>query len=454
LADIAWEKRYTRSNNAKKFYSLKDTVLAFRATRSMDSIKEGRTEKSKTNYANPDKDPRGPWISSSYVNPAKKEARTNLVYPIANPFTGKSVDHPTHAWKYDKNTHETHVKENRLYWGEDGSYEYPRLKSFLSEASDGMVPVDFWRYQETGTTDDGGKTVKELFGDSVFSNPKPVTLVTKILGLSGGSSCEDVVCDIFAGSGTTAHAVIKLNREDARNRKYVLAEVGEHFEHVIVPRLKKVVHSMDWKDGKPQHRNTGVSHALKIVRLEGYEDALNNLRLTRTPGQQIALAAAPERTRDDYLLGYFLDVESAGSASLLDLDQFRDPFAYKLNIAASTVGETRETPIDLVETFNWLLGLKVKHMDAQRGFLTVTGEKRAGGRTLVIWRTLSDDAVSDNRALEAFLDKIAVNPADTEFDYIYLNGSHTLADPHTKVHLTEEAFQRLMFDAPDFGMEA
>lgn len=223
-----------------------------------------------------------------------------------------------------------------------------------------------------------------------------------------------------------------------------------HAEKAIVPRLKKVVYSTDWEEGKPQSRNTGISHAFKIVRLESYEDALNNLRLKRTPDQEIALNAAQEKTRDQYLLSYFLDVESAGSASLLDLDQFRDPFAYRLKIATSSAGETTDTNIDLVETFNWLLGLKVKHMDAQKGFLTVTGEKRAGGRTLVIWRTLSDDPVTDNAALEKFLAKIAVNPADTEFEYLYVNGSHTLTDPHNKVHLIEEAFQRLMFESGTF----
>jgi len=150
------------------------------------------------------------------------------------------------------------------------------------------------------------------------------------------------------------------------------------------------------------------------------------------------------------MAGYFLDVESVGSASLLDLDQFRDPFAYTLKIATTSAGETKETTIDLVETFNWLLGLKVKHIDAQKGFLTVTGEKRAGGRTLVIWRRLSDDPVADNAALEKFLGEIAVKPADTEFEYIYVNGSHTLTDPHNKVHLIEEAFHRLMFDGGSF----
>ena len=159
---------------------------------------------------------------------------------------------------------------------------------------------------------------------------------------------------------------------------------------------------------------------------------------------------ADDRQRDEYLLGYFLDVESAGSKSLLDLTEFRDPFGYKLQVATSSAGETKETEVDLVETFNWLIGLKVKHIDHQKGFLTVTGEKRAGGRTLILWRTLSDDAKADNIALEKFLAKLQVNPADTEFDFIYLNGSYTLNDPHNKVHLIEEEFQRRMFESETF----
>lgn len=92
-----------------------------------------------------------------------------------------------------------------------------------------------------------------------------------------------------------------------------------------------------------------------VIRLEGYEDTLNNLRLRRTPEQEAALAKGGETVRDQYLLGYFLDVESADSASQLDLAQFRDPFAYKLNIATSSAGETKETTVDLVETFQRLM---------------------------------------------------------------------------------------------------
>ncbi|MGH9697809.1 MAG: site-specific DNA-methyltransferase, partial [Bryobacteraceae bacterium] len=184
LADIAWEKRYTRSNNAKRFYSLKDTVLCYRASERLDFIRESRSEKSKANYANPDKDPRGPWISSSYVNPATKEERPNLVYPIHHPFRAVPVEHPTHAWKYDPTTHQEHVQSNRLYWGIDGDYDFPRLKSFLSDAADGMVPIDVWHHKVAGTTDDGGNCLKALFGSAVFDNPKPNLLIERAVSLS------------------------------------------------------------------------------------------------------------------------------------------------------------------------------------------------------------------------------------------------------------------------------
>jgi adenine-specific DNA-methyltransferase len=279
--------------------------------------------------------------------------------------------------------------------------------------------------------------------------PKPIEVATDFI-FAAASAKDSTVLDFFAGSGTTGNAVISLNRDDNGRRKYLLVEMGHYFETVLIRRVKKAVYSTDWKEGKPQTRNTGISHAFKIVRLESYEDTLNNLRLSRSKHQETALANATESQRDAYLLGYFLDVESAGSASLLDVAQFRDPFGYKLHIATSSAGETKETNVDLVETFNWLLGLKVKHIDHQKGFLTVTGERRAGGRCLILWRSLSNDEKADNAALVKFLKKLTINPADNDYDFIYLNGPHTLNDPHNKVHLIEETFHRLMFDTTNF----
>ena len=222
LADVAWEKRYTRSNNAKLFYSLKDTILVYRRSEAVKLLREARTEKSDGIYKNPDNDPRGDWTSSSYVNPATKEQRPNLVYPIKNPHSGAWIEHETHAWKYSPETHAEHVAENRLWWGEKGDARYPRLKVFKSD--NGLVPIDVWHYQTTGTTDDGGTTIKNIFGSAIFDNPKPVELIRRVLELGTKPDSDDIVLDSTAGSGTTAHAVLESNEEDGGNRRFVLVQ--------------------------------------------------------------------------------------------------------------------------------------------------------------------------------------------------------------------------------------
>jgi adenine-specific DNA-methyltransferase len=227
IAQVAWEKRYTRSNNAKRFYSLKDNILVFRKSEQLEEIKEKRTEKADSSYRNPDNDPKGLWATSSYVNPATKEARPNLVYGITNPFTQEVVHHPTHAWKFGLSEHKVHVESNRLWWGSDGSAEYPRLKIYLSEQTGGMVPIDVWDYKSSGTTDEGGGEIKSLFGAAVFDTPKPTKLVRRMLGISTGVSNNDIVLDFFAGSCSTAAAVMLQNSEDGGNRRSISVQIAE-----------------------------------------------------------------------------------------------------------------------------------------------------------------------------------------------------------------------------------
>ena len=227
IANIAWEKRYTRSNNAKLFYSLKDSLLVYRTSVAISTLREGRTEKSDSIYGNPDNDPRGPWTSSSYVNPATKQQRPNLVYTIVNPFTGERVEHPTHAWKYERSEHERHVRENRLWWARDGNAKYPRLKVFLSESTEGLVPIDLWDHQTSGTTDEGGQELKDLFGGAIFDNPKPTRLIARMLHLGTASTNDDIVMDFFSGSCTTAQAILQLNREDGGNRRFIMVQLPE-----------------------------------------------------------------------------------------------------------------------------------------------------------------------------------------------------------------------------------
>lgn len=228
LSSIVWEKRYTRSNNSKTFTTLTENILVYRKSESVVNIKEPRNEKADSIYSNPDNDPRGVWTSVSYVNPATKEQRPNLSYPLWNPILKKEVIHPTNAWKYERANYEKHLAENRLYWGKNGENIYPRLKKFLSEMDGGMVPVDLWKYEETGTTDQASIELEGLMGGKYFDFPKPVSLIKRALSLIVNEEDKDsIILDFFAGSGTTAHAVMQLNKEDGGNRKFICVQLPE-----------------------------------------------------------------------------------------------------------------------------------------------------------------------------------------------------------------------------------
>lgn len=230
VSQIVWEKRYTRSNNAKRFTTLTEPLLCYaKNVTIITDIKEKRNEKADSIYSNPDNDPRGVWTSVSYVNPATKDQRPNLTYPLYNPFTGTIVEHPTNAWKYEKATYDKHVKENRLYWGKSGENTYPRLKKFLSEMDGGMVPVDLWRQDDTGTTDQASKELENLLGRKIFDFPKPKELVMRVISLivNGDAGKDSIILDFFSGSATTAHAVMKLNAEDGGHRKFIMVQLPE-----------------------------------------------------------------------------------------------------------------------------------------------------------------------------------------------------------------------------------
>ena len=233
VTNIVWEKRYTRSNNAKRFTTLTEPVLCYAKNISaIATIKEKRNEKADSIYSNPDNDPRGVWTSVSYVNPATKEQRPNLVYPLFNPITGKYVEHPTNAWKYERATYEQHVKDNKLYWGKNGGNTYPRLKKFLSEMDGGMVPVDLWSYEDSGSTDQATKELEGLLGRKIFDFPKPKELIMRMLSLfvNGNDGSNNTILDFFSGSATTAQAIMQLNSEDNGHRHYIMIQIPEKCE--------------------------------------------------------------------------------------------------------------------------------------------------------------------------------------------------------------------------------
>ena len=282
----------------------------------------------------------------------------------------------------------------------------------------GVVSISCWFDARYSATEHGTALLKAIFGESAFSYPKSIHAVTDAIYTAGASLADTCVLDYFAGSGTTGHAVINLNREDKGKRKYILVEVGHHFDTVLLPRMKKVVYSPDWKDGKPVSRE-GVSQFFKYVRLESYEDTLDSLEVTTPDSAQQDLLAGNPALAEDYRLRYALGVETSGSACLLGKD-FTDPFAYTLSVVRD--GTRREVPTDLPETFNYLLGLRVESRRRLDRVLAITGTDPEGKHCLILWRNTNE---INNAALETWFTNHRTKFAKS-LDVIYTNSDHTL----------------------------
>lgn len=345
---------------------------------------------------------------------------------IEPPKDGEQVVFPNNddgvekTWRWEGKTVMTSLKSLAVRKDRSGK-DYIYYKRRPNE--DGVVSVSSWFDAKHSSTEHGTALLKHLFGGSTFSYPKSIHAVVDAIYIAGASKVDAVVLDYFGGSGTTAHATITLNRRDGGKRQYLLVEQGEYFDTVLKPRLQKVVFSAEWANGKPTSPGTGISHCFKVIKLESYEDTLNNLQLRRTSAQGDLLNTMPQQAKDDYLLNYLLNVESRGS--LLSVEDFKKPFDYTLNVAVDSAGAFEPRKIDLVETFNFLIGLRVKHIDMQpaRGFVTVTGTLPSGESCLVLWR---DCDVLDYEGISKLCDKLAINPADNEFDVVYLNGDHNI----------------------------
>ncbi|MBF0204960.1 MAG: hypothetical protein HQK67_11805 [Desulfamplus sp.] len=213
------------------------------------------------------------------------------------------------------------------------------------------VPKTVWSGGDFDAGNYGNTLLINILGSKLFDFPKSINLVKRCIYISTINVKGAIVVDYFGGSGTTAHATIELNKEDNCNRKYILVEMGSHFNTVLKPRISKVVYSESWKDGKPTNRNTGISHCFKYLRLESYEDTLNNLRFEENTTRDKILEQN-DSLRQDYMLHYMLDVETRGSNSLLNIDAFADPINYTLKIKKPATDQQVTCRVDLVETFN------------------------------------------------------------------------------------------------------
>ena len=289
---------------------------------------------------------------------------------------------------------------------------------FIQRMDEHSVPKTWWDDSKYASSNHGAKILKALFVDNPFDYPKSVPLVEDCIRTSGGGKKGAHVFDCFAGSGSTGHAVINLNRQDGARRRYVLVEMGRYFDSVILSRMKKVVYSSDWTDGKPRSRQ-GVSQIIKYMRLESYEDTMDGLVVMQPSKEQKNLLAEHPSLAEDYRLRYAIGVETSGSASLLG-KEFRDPFAYTLSVVRD--GLRREIPVDLPETFNYMIGLRMESRHRIDGVLAVTGSDAEGRKCLILWRNLDQ---TDHAALDAWFDRHR-DRFTGPLDRIYVNGDHTL----------------------------
>ncbi|MDE2848162.1 MAG: DNA methyltransferase [Gemmatimonadota bacterium] len=302
---------------------------------------------------------------------------------------------------------------------------------------EGVVSVSSWFDAKYSATEHGTALLKSLFGQTPFSYPKSIHAVADAIYIGGARRRSAIVLDYFAGSGTTGHAVINLNREDGGERKFILAEMGNHFDTVLLPRIKKVMFTPEWKDGNPKRMATikeaeGGPRIVKYIRLESYEDALNNIDFDETSGQSTIQF-------HDYLLKYMLQWETKHSSTLLNVEDLSQPFNYSLNIHVD--GQTRQQTADIPETFNYLIGLcvetrRVYNKDDVR-YVVYRGriEHR---RVVVIWRETKD---WDKAALERDLEFVDDKKLTEGVDEIYVNGDSLIREAKA----LDPVFKRSMF---------
>jgi adenine-specific DNA-methyltransferase len=228
VVNIAWQKKVSPSNDAKWFSDDHDYLLVYaRSKQTWRPMRLQMNERQKGYYTNPDNDPRGCWNSATYTCNKTREQRPNLYYPLINPTTGEEVwPRETAVWAYSKELHKKHVEEKLLYWGKDGKARMPRLKTFLSNAGN-VVPRSVWLYSEVGHTQEATKDYLNVFPEGGFETPKPLRLIKRMLQVATVRSSPDLILDFFAGSATTAQAVLDLNREDGGNRRFILVQLPE-----------------------------------------------------------------------------------------------------------------------------------------------------------------------------------------------------------------------------------
>lgn len=347
-------------------------------------------------------------------------------------------------WVFSRNSVEKNI--DQLFVVDDGGEKVVKRKKLTRSYR------TVWDSKKYYANIYGSKTITSMFGEQPFSFPKSIhTVEDSIKALVQLDKNSGVILDFFAGSGTTGHATVNINREDGGTRRFILVEQGQYCHSVTIPRVLKSFYSSSWSKGKPEKIDS-LPCIVKVINVESYEDTLNNISLVKKKAD-LFNSMSPD-VADDYLLKYMLDEESKGS--LLNIENFRKPFSYEMDIATDSAGATEHKTIDLMETFNFLIGLHVKSIESniERGFARIEGTLPSGERTLILWRDC--DKIGYEK-LNDYANRFDLYAKEQTYDLIYINGDHNLPTAFTidgddgevvrslKLRQIEPEFLSLMF---------
>ena len=237
VGSIIWQKVYSPANDKKGIDAMHDYVIAYQKSSEFTINLLPRTSKQDDAYSNPDNDPRGPWKAADAT---RAEHRDYAFYPIKTPSGREVYPAQGRSWVFTKVELPKLLTENRLWFGRNGNSK-PSRKLFLTDVKQGVVPTTWWRHEDAGHNDAGKKELKALMPEGLpFQTPKPTRLIQRIARIATSRSNGDVVMDFFAGSGTTADAILNLNVQEGGNRKIILVQIPERTGQADYPTISDI----------------------------------------------------------------------------------------------------------------------------------------------------------------------------------------------------------------------
>ena len=323
VANVIWQKVFAPKNSAKHFSGSHEYVLCYAKNAEIwrPNLLD-RDEEANNRYKNPDNDPRGPWASD---NLTARNYYGAGQYAVKCP-SGRIIDGPPTGryWTVSKEKFEEFDKENRIWWGEDGD-NMPRLKRFLSDVQQGLVPQTLWPYEDVGHTQEAKKellaTIDFSRSEDVFDTPKPTRLIQRMLQIATTTNEGDIILDFFSGSATTAHAIIQSNAEQIGNRRFIMVQIAEKTKSKDYSTLCDIGEERIRRAGDKIRAETGadIDYGFRVFRVDStnMEDVYYNP--SETAQEMLAQWAdniKPDRTPEDLLFQVMLDLGILLSSSI------------------------------------------------------------------------------------------------------------------------------------------